>query len=189
MFSNRYFVSEIDIHQTYASIMKKSDGIYRIWYYFRNGWSIYFAFIFGAINTLVVTYYLAIEKAPALNSIFPSFGYYVLFAAVIGIPILTLIGWTHWKKSGARRAEVDVNYEANPYEARAMVNSEMVLKLSFQLAELVLKNQQKEPIDEKRINEIIKQIKDIEDFSNKRTMSNKLDIKYIRTETQERSDQ
>ena len=70
-----------------------------------------------------------------------------------------------------------------------MVNSEMVLKLSLQLAELVLKNQQKEPIDEKRINEIIKQIKDIEDFSNKRTMSNKLDIKYIRTETQERSDQ
>ena len=93
---------------------------------------------------------MAVEKAPVLHNIFPSFVYYVVFAAVIGIPILTLIGWTHWKKSGARRAEVDVNYEANPYEARAMVNSEMVLKLSLQLAELVLKNQQKEPIDAQR---------------------------------------
>ena len=185
MFSNRYFVSEIDIHQTYASIMKKSDGIYRIWYYFRNGWSIYFAFIFGAINTLVVTYYLAIEKAPALNSIFPSFGYYVLFAAVIGIPILTLIGWTHWKKSGARRAEVDVNYEANPYEARAMVNSEMVLKLSLQLAELVLKNQQKETIDEKRINKYSDELNSIKEIMEKRTMRNKLDMKIIKTETDE----
>ena len=53
---------------------------------------------------------------------------------------------------------------------------------------LQVKNQQKETIDEKRINEIIEQIKNIEDFSSKRTMSNKLDIKYIRTETQERSD-
>jgi len=185
LFSNRYFVSEIDIHQTYASIMKKSDGIYRIWYYFRNGWSIYFAFIFGAINTLVVTYYLAIEKAPALNSIFPSFGYYVLFAAVIGIPILTLIGWTHWKKSGARRAEVDVNYEANPYEARAMVNSEMVLKLSLQLAELVLKNQQKETIDEKRINKYSDELNSIKEIMEKRTMRNKLDMKIIKTETDE----
>tara|TARA_B100000676_G_C17792965_1_gene688050 strand:- start:180 stop:689 length:510 start_codon:yes stop_codon:yes gene_type:complete len=168
--------------------MKKSDGMYRIWYYFRNGWSIYFAFIFGAINTLVVTYYLAIEKAPVLNSIFPSFVYYFLFAAGLGIPLLTIIGWTHWKKSGARRAEVDVNYEANPYEARAMVNSEMTLKLSLKLAELVIQNNQNNSVPEKQINEIIAQIKEIEEFSSKRTLSNKLDVKYIRTETQERSD-
>jgi hypothetical protein len=167
--------------------MKKSDFGYRVWYYFRNGWSIYFAFIFGAINTLVITYYLAIEKVPALDSIFPSFGYYFLTAVMIGVPILTLIGWIHWKKSGARRAEVDVNYEANPYEARTMVNTEMVLKLSLQLAELVIKNQKNQEIPEEKINDIIKQIKEIEDFSSKRTMSNKLDIKYIRTETQERS--
>ena len=167
--------------------MKKVDGGYRIWYYFRNGWTVYFAFIFGALNTLVVTYYLAIERIPALYSIFPSFEYYFVTAAIIGIPILTLVGWIHWKKSGARRAEVDINYEANPYEARTMVNTEMVLKLSLQLAELVIKNQKNEKTSDDEINEIIKQIKEIEDFSNKRTMSNKLDIKYIRTETQERS--
>ena len=179
---------EIDIYQTKNFFnMRKIDGGYRVWYYFRNGWTVYFAFIFGAINTLVVTYYLAIERIPSLYSVFPSFGYYFLAASVIGIPLLTLVGWVHWKKSGARRAEVDVNYEANPYEARTMVNTEMVLKLSLQLAELVIKNQKDQKIPDTQIDEIIKQIKEIEDFSSKRTMSNKLDIKYIRTETQERS--
>ncbi len=167
--------------------MRKIDVGYRAWYYFRNGWSIYFAFIFGALNTLVITYYLAIERAPVLKEIFPSFVFYVIAALVIGVPLLTMIGWTHWKKSGARRAEVDVNYEANPYEARTMVNTEMVLKLSLQLAELVIKLQNKQKVPDSEINDILKQIKEIEDFSSKRTMSNKLDIKYIRTETQERS--
>lgn len=167
--------------------MRKIDVAYRAWYYFRNGWSIYFAFIFGAINTLVVTYYLAIERAPVLKEIFPSFIYYVIITAIIGIPTLTIIGYVHWKKSGARRAEVDVNYEANPYEARTMVNTEMVLKLSLQLADLVIKLQNQKQIPQSEIDAIIKQIKEIEDFSSKRTFSNKLDIKYIRTETQERS--
>lgn len=167
--------------------MKKIDLGYRAWYYFRNGWSIYFAFVFGAVNTLVVTYYLAIERVPILKEIFPSFVYYVAIAVALGIPILTIIGYIHWKKSGARRAEVDVNYEANPYEARTMVNTEMVLKLSLQLADLVIKLQNQKQIPENEINDIIKQIKEIEDFSSKRTFSNKLDIKYIKTETQERS--
>ena len=42
----------------------------RLWYYFRTGWSTYFAFIFGALNTLVVTYYLAVEKVPSLLEFF-----------------------------------------------------------------------------------------------------------------------
>ena len=167
--------------------MKKSVGGYRAWYYFRNGWSVYFAFIFAAINTLVITYYLAIERAPFLKEIFPSFGFYVIAAIGIGIPLLTIIGWVHWKKSGARRAEVDVNYEANPYEARTMVNTEMVLKLSLQLSEILLKNQNKNTISENEINSIKSLIKEIENHNSKRTFTNKMDIKYIRTETQERT--
>ena len=155
--------------------------------YFRNGWSVYFAFIFAAINTLVITYYLAIERAPFLKEIFPSFGFYVIAAIGIGIPLLTIIGWVHWKKSGARRAEVDVNYEANPYEARTMVNTEMVLKLSLQLSEILLKNQNKNTISENEINSIKSLIKEIENHNSKRTFTNKMDIKYIRTETQERT--
>ena len=167
--------------------MKKVDSGYRGWYYFRNGWSIYFAFIFAAINTLVITYYLAIERAPFLKEVFPSFGFYVIAAVGIGIPLLTIIGWIHWKKSGARRAEVDVNYEANPYEARALVNTEMVLKLSLQLSELLLKKQ--DSLSEEEINSIKTIMEEIENHKSKRTFTNKLDIKYIRTETQERTEQ
>ena len=151
--------------------MKKVDSGYRGWYYFRNGWSIYFAFIFAAINTLVITYYLAIERVPFLKEVFPSFAFYVIAAVGIGIPLLTII----------------VNYEANPYEARALVNTEMVLKLSLQLSELLLKKQ--DSLSEEEINSIKTIMKEIENHKSKRTFTNKLDIKYIRTETQERTEQ
>ena len=80
--------------------MGKLKG-FRGWYYFRMGWSTYFAFIFAAINTLTVTYYLAIEKVPSLVFIFPSFFQYVLILSGIGIPLLVLIGYAHFKRPKA----------------------------------------------------------------------------------------
>ena len=65
--------------------MDKHPG-FRAWFYFRNGWSLYFAFIFAAVNTLTVTYYLAIERVPFLLGIFPSFLHYVIIIPVIAIP-------------------------------------------------------------------------------------------------------
>ena len=43
---------------------------FRAWYYFRMGWGYYFAFLFAAINTLTVTYFLAIEEYPFLNDLY-----------------------------------------------------------------------------------------------------------------------
>lgn len=37
----------------------------RMWFYFRISWKTYFTFILGSLNTLVVTYYLAIQKVLA----------------------------------------------------------------------------------------------------------------------------
>ena len=88
---------------------------FRAWYYFRMGWTTYFAFIFAAINTMVVTYYLAIEKAPILKEIFPTFFSYLGFAVMIGIPLLVLIGYVHYKKSNAYASEADITIESNPY--------------------------------------------------------------------------
>ena len=51
----------------------KRNLAFRAWYYFRMGWSTYFAFIFAAINTLTVTYFLAIDNYPFLQEIFPTF--------------------------------------------------------------------------------------------------------------------
>ena len=52
--------------------MARNPG-FRAWFYFRNGWSLYFGFIFAAINTLTVTFYLAIDKYPDLSWLFPTF--------------------------------------------------------------------------------------------------------------------
>lgn len=64
---------------------------FRAIFYFRTGWSLYFAFILAAINTLTVTYYLAIEKLPLLKDVFPTFGSYLMVAVVIGVPLLMAV--------------------------------------------------------------------------------------------------
>jgi hypothetical protein len=88
---------------------------YRYWFYFRQGWATYFAFIFAAINTMVVTYYLAIKDVPILEKVFPSFIYYLLTMAIIGVPLLIAIGYVHYKRIGAYHAETDIQTESNPY--------------------------------------------------------------------------
>ena len=110
---------------------KKHIG-FRIWLYFRNGWSMYFAFVIAAVNTLTVTYYLAIEKVPALGTIFPNFGMYIAITVGIGIPLLTLIGYIHYKKTAGIRSEVDVGVETNPYLQRHYVNTQSKSTMEFQ---------------------------------------------------------
>ena len=84
---------------------------FRAWFYFRNGWSLYFAFIFAAINTLTVTFYLAIEKYPDINWMFPTFFHYIVIVCGMGIPLLIIVGYVHYKRTAARKAEVDNSYE------------------------------------------------------------------------------
>ena len=78
---------------------------FRGWYYFRMGWSTYFAFIFAAINTLTVTYFLAIDNYPILKEVFPTFVIYTILVACVGIPLLTFIGYIHFKRTPSYSAE------------------------------------------------------------------------------------
>ena len=91
--------------------MSKNSILFRAWYYFRMGWSTYFAFILAAINTLTVTYFLAIDNYPSLKLFFPSFEMYILIIVTVGVPILIAIGYAHFKRTKARKAEVDVLIE------------------------------------------------------------------------------
>tara|TARA_B100000029_G_C17492847_1_gene929744 strand:+ start:430 stop:930 length:501 start_codon:yes stop_codon:yes gene_type:complete len=166
--------------------MAPSDLIFRAWYYFRNGWSLYFAFIFAAINTLTVTYFLAIENYPILQSIFPTFLHYVVILSATAIPLLILIGYVHWKKSGARKAEIDINYEVDPYRARTLVNSELILKINLNLIQLTTKLVSDEKLNPDEVEKIKALQKELETFIDERTMKNKLDLKYLKTETQEK---
>ena len=134
----------------------KKTLLFRAWFYFRTGWSLYFAFIFAAINTLVTTYYLAIERLPTLKELFPTFLYYVIFLVTIAIPVLVVVGYTHYKKSGAYRSEADIGYEINPYFKRLLHNTEIILPLYLKLSDSIVKISKNEKLSEKDIDEISK---------------------------------
>jgi len=158
--------------------MSKNTG-FRGWFYFRQGWANYFTFIMAATNTLVVTYYLAIERYPFLVSIFPTFVQYVLIIVAIGIPLLVFVGYAHWKKTAARKAEVDIFYEVNPYIMRVLVNTELMLKLNLKLSKLLVKSQQNEKLSDDEIIELSDLQKELLDFTSSRKFRNKDDWKFF----------
>ena len=117
----------------------KHNLAFRGWYYFRQGWSVYFAFIFAAINTLTVTYFLAIENYPVLKEVFPSFIHYIVIIVLVGIPLLVLIGYAHYKRTASFKAEADIHIEVNPHMRRMLINTEFMLSMSLQLSELSMR--------------------------------------------------
>ena len=162
--------------------MAKKNIWFRSWYYFRTGWSTYFAFILAAINTLTVTYFLAIDNYPALKAVFPSFEQYIVIIVTIGIPLLIFVGYLHFKRTQAFRSEVDVLIESNPYQRRNTVNAEINLRLNLKILALMLKISRKESISESEIQEIEKLSDEIKNFSEKRNIKNNLDIDFIKKE-------
>ena len=158
--------------------MGKNTG-FRGWFYFRQGWANYFTFIMAAVNTLTITYFLAIERYPALVAIFPSFIQYVLIVSAIGIPLLVYIGYAHWKKTAARKAEVDIFYELNPYVVRALVNTEMILQMNLKLNKHILKLQQGQKLSDEEINELSKLQEKVSGFTKTRKFRSKDDWKFF----------
>ena len=161
--------------------MSTSTG-FRGWFYFRMGWSTYFAFILAAINTLTVTYFLAVDNYPALKMIFPSFEIYVLIIISIGVPLLIFIGYCHYKKTKAFRSEMDVLVESNPFLSRNTVNADLTLKLNLKLISLLLKMSTGEKIDKNEIDEIEKLHGNILKFVDERNFKNNLDIDFLKKE-------
>ena len=152
----------------------------RAWYYFRTGWSLYFAFIFAAINTLTVTYFLAIEKYPTLSSIFPSFVQYVTIVVGIGIPILVAIGYLHVKKTSAFRSETAIAAENNPFQRRTIINTELILRLNQELSKILIKNLNNEKLSKEDLDRIHKIEQEIDKFTKDRKFSNDIETKYLR---------
>lgn len=163
----------------------KNSPSFRGWYYFRMGWATYFAFIFAAINTLTVTYFLAVEKYPVLVGIFPNFFQYVVIMGAIGIPILILAGYVHYKRTQAFKSEADVLVESNPYQRRNIVNIQMILELMLKTNAMLLKLTKNEKINEDELNEIIKNQEKIEKFTKDRTFSSQLDLDYLKKQIQD----
>ena len=157
--------------------MSTSTG-FRGWFYFRMGWSTYFAFILAAINTLTVTYFLAIDNYPALKMIFPSFEIYVLILISIGVPLLIFIGYSHYKKTKAFRSEMDVLIESNPFLRRNTVNADINLRFNLRLIDLILKLS-KDTISKEELKDMEKIKSEIIELVKNRSLFNNLDMDYI----------
>lgn len=134
----------------------KNNLPFRAWFYFRQGWATYFAFIFAAINTLVVTYYLAIENAAFLKTIFPNFTVYVIVLLVVGIPLLILVGYVHYKKSPAFKTEAVISFESNPPLYRVLQNTELTLPICLHITNLLLKLSRNEKLSATEVEELSK---------------------------------
>ena len=146
------------------------------------GWSTYFVFILAAINTLTVTYFLAIDNYPLLKAVFPSFEQYVVIIIGTGIPVLVMVGYAHYKKTLAYKSEADVVVESNPYTRRNTVNGETNVRLNLQLLSLLLKLSKKEAMDKNEIEKIEKLQKDINNLVQNRSFSNEMDLKFLKKE-------
>ena len=154
--------------------------LFRSWYYFRQGWSIYFAFNLAAINTLTVTYFLAIDNYPNLKSVFPSFEQYVAMVVVIGVPLLIIIGYAHYKKTQGFKSEVDVLIESNPYQRRYLVNTEIMLSLQLKLILVIQEIAKNQDLDQNKIDELEKLHEEISTFTEKRTFVNDEDLEFFK---------
>ena len=159
--------------------MKHNIG-FRGWFYFRQGWSTYFAFIFAAINTMVVTYYLAVDNIPILKTVFPTFYIYLAITASLGIPLLILVGYAHQKKTASYKAEIDVHYESNPHALRTYNDVELNLQLNLKLIDLLVTTYEKNDSTNEELEELLKLKKEIETYIIDRRKDRRIDLKYFK---------
>ena len=135
--------------------MEKNLG-FRGWFYFRTGWATYFAFIVAAINALTVTFFLAIENYPSLSVIFPTFFHYIVIVTSVGVPILVLVGYVHFKRSKSFRAEADILIETNPHIRRILQNTEVLLPSYLKLTEIIVKLSENKKLTDEELKEVSK---------------------------------
>ena len=152
---------------------------FRGWFYFRQGWSMYFAFVFAAINTLTVTYYLAIENYPFLKVIFPTFVDYIIIIVAIGVPLLVGIGYAHFKRTRAYRSEAAIVAEANPFGRRNIVNTEMILKLNFEIINMLIKSSNNQKLSSEETERIKEVQLELKKFVDARTFENNNDLQFL----------
>ena len=153
---------------------------FRFWYYFRIGWGTYFVFVLGAVNTLTVTYFLAVDNYPTLKQLFPSFEIYALYLTTILIPILIVVGYSHFKKTHAFKSEVDVIIESNPYQRRLLVNTEATLSINLKLISIIQKMAKEQNIDQEQLDELKKISDELSTYVNTRSFTNDDDLKFFK---------
>ena len=153
---------------------------FRAWFYFRQGYGLYFAFLFAGINTLTLTYFLAIENYPLLKDVFPSFVHYVIILVGIGVPVLVAVGYLHFKRTPAYRSETGIMQETNPYARRNLVNSEMNLQINLEVLKIIIELSRNGKIEKTQMDKILKLKDELANYHASRSFTGDTDMKYLR---------
>ncbi len=112
--------------------------LFRAWYYFRIGYSVYLTFVLGFVSTIVTVYYLAINNIPFLKLVFPSFWIFSVLAIAIGVPLAVFSGYFHFKRTRAYSSEVDIATESNPYLFKIVPGKEKEITVPSAIANIDL---------------------------------------------------
>jgi hypothetical protein len=89
--------------------------LFRAWFYFRQGYNVYLAFLIGFASNIVVLYKLGIQGNHYLEFLFPSLTVFIIVGLAVAIPAGILTGLYHMKRTPAFAADASVQTEANPY--------------------------------------------------------------------------
>ena len=103
-----------------------------------------------------------------------------MIVSAIGVPLLVVIGYIHYKRTKAYKSEADVMVESNPYQRRNIVNITILVSLTMKLNEMMFKMAKNEKLTSKEIEEIEKLQKEVKKFTDDRKFSNKKDLEFLR---------
>jgi hypothetical protein len=98
--------------------------IFRAWFYFRQGYNLYLAFVIGFASNIVVLFKLGISGNKYLEWLFPSLTVFIIVGLVVAIPAGILTGLSHMKRTAAFAADASVQIEANPYMYKVIPGKE-----------------------------------------------------------------
>ncbi len=131
---------------------------FRFWYYFRAGYAGYFSFVMAIFNMFTITYYLMIDNYSQLHAVIPTFTSYIIISSFVIVPLATILGFMHVRRTGAYKADIKVNAESNPYNYRLIpgVQKEVLAPLLLEMLELVKKSNDSKLTDEesKRVKQL-----------------------------------
>ena len=94
--------------------------------------------------------------------------------------MLVIVGYVHYKRTAARKAEVDISYETDAYKARTLVNTEIAITLNLKLLEMITKISKKQELSDEDYQELERLREKLVAFTGDRTFKNKMDLKFLR---------
>lgn len=128
----------------------------KAWVYLRGGYSVYFSFIVGVGNTMMIAYFVVLTGATcppedhgflcSIRPLFPNFGIFVIATIVVGLPIMIWLGRFHFNKQ-LYRSEMEVTWQNNPY-------GKILFKVCSELLEEIKEQNKFNPEKTKRLSDL-----------------------------------